>query len=1187
MELHLSQLAERVRRAELADFFESSSLAPISLAPSIQPLMIQALALSKAKSTILIGVPTSADAERLTLGLRAFAATRKVLHFPAFETLPFERVSPSIEIMGRRQEVIWSITQDDSPLIVVASARAMTQQLIPPDSTTSPINLNIGTNSQFSDPRDLVEALVSLGYRREYQVEHRGEVAIRGGIVDVFPCLGSWPVRIDFYGDEIDRITNFSANDQRSIHNLLNLRIYSARELIPTERIKKRAEQLIDTQTWGAKRWEMISEGILFDGMESWLPWLVETPTLISDLIGNDSHVVLIDSDRMRARANDLVEEESQLASALAPTWGLDDLGPQFPSLHVPFDEMLTNQHNPLTLVSSIARPGETSLIEVRAWNYVAMGDAQEVANKLQELLSQGYQVIICCAGEGSLLRIYEQLRDCGLSLELIESSSEQGALDQLLSLTSPRIVIVARPIDEGFILPQLSIAVISEYDITGRHRTHRSAAKDKRKTPRAIAPGASEGFFTDLAPGDYVVHYQHGVGKYVGMVRRALGGAERDYLLIEYKGNDKLYIPSDQLDLLTRYGGGETPTLHKLGGSDFQRTQARVRKEIEKVAQELIILYSKRLAASGISFSVDTPWQQELEDSFEFSETPDQLKAIKDVKADMEAPSPMDRIICGDVGFGKTEIAVRAAFKAVQDGKQVAVLVPTTLLAQQHYETFSQRMIQFPVKIEVLSRFLTTQQSRKVVASISQGDVDVIIGTHRLLSDDVKFKNLGLLVVDEEQRFGVNHKEAIKKLSTSIDVLTLTASPIPRTLEMGLTGIRDITMLSTPPLARQPILTYVGPYEESAVIEAIRRELLREGQVFYVHNRIRDIQQCANRLRELVPDARIAVAHGQMDEGRLERIVVDFADGKFDVLCCTTIIESGIDMPTVNTLVVDRADMLGLGQLHQLRGRVGRSGQRAYAYLLYPPDVSLSEQAYERLRTIGENVELGSGLKIAMRDLEIRGAGNLLGRNQSGHIAAVGYDMYVSMVSQALEELKGEVTTKPAEVKLELPVDAFIPNDYISRDDLRVEAYRNLASITSYDALSDIENEWRDRYGEIPIQARSLLGVAKLRVLCLGVGVQEIIVTPGRPGGPNGGKTVAKIMPISLKSSAQVRLRRLFPDSVYKQSIQSGADSFLAEESSNRGVLTLIVPKSNKPIAGFLFDTINELLDMGQDNPV
>ena len=650
-----------------------------------------------------------------------------------------------------------------------------------------------------------------------------------------------------------------------------------------------------------------------------------------------------------------------------------------------------------------------------------------------------------------------------------------------------------------------------------------------------------TEGFFDDLAPGDYVVHNVHGVARFAGMVTRSIGGAERDYLQLEYRGGDRLYLPSEQIAAITPYTGGESPTLNRMGGAEWSRQKARVRAAVREVAKELVELYRRRQSEPGHAFAPDTPWQSELEQAFPYPETPDQLKAIEDVKADMERAVPMERLVCGDVGFGKTEVAVRAVFKAVQDGYQAAVLVPTTLLAQQHLQTFSDRYAPYPVRVEVLSRFLTVSEARKVVEGLADGSVDVVIGTHRLLTPDVRFRKLGLLVIDEEQRFGVSHKESIKQLTVGVDVMTLTASPIPRTLELSLTGIRDLSLIATPPSERQPILTYVGEHDERAVAEAIRRELLREGQIFYVHNRVQDIERVAGDLRALVPDARIAVAHGQMDEGTLERVVLDFWEGEYDVLVCTTIIESGIDMPSVNTLVVDRADRLGLGQLHQLRGRVGRAGRRAYAYLLFPPDLVLSEQAYERLRTIGEHTELGSGFKIAMRDLEIRGAGNLLGNDQSGHIAAVGYDLYVRLVAEAVSELKGEPVRVPVEITVDLPVDAFLPPGYVEREDLRLEAYRRLAEVRDPVAVEDLRTEWLDRYGPLPGEAEALIAVGRLRAECVRTGVTEVTASVTRPGGGGPGRTgeaVARLSPIRLRASAWVRLGRLHPRAIVKEEI-------------------------------------------------
>ena len=734
--------------------------------------------------------------------------------------------------------------------------------------------------------------------------------------------------------------------------------------------------------------------------------------------------------------------------------------------------------------------------------------------------------MVVCADGEGSASRIEKLLSQHGLSFPI--RIPDDGTAPNPADLRSAGGSIVHAPLERGCILPAVKLALLAEADLTGRRRTHRAAKAPRREAQR---------FFEDLKVGDHVVHHVHGVGRFDGMVTRSMGGAERDYLLLEYRGGDKLYVPSDQIDSIRLYSGGETPRLNKMGGSDFSRSKSKVRSAVAEIAQELVVLYQTRVSTAGHAFGVDTPWQLEMELAFPFQETPDQITAIASVKEDMESTVPMDRLVCGDVGFGKTEVALRAAFKAVQDGFQVAILVPTTLLAQQHYQTFSDRFAGFPVRVESLSRFLTPAQTRSVVKRLGTGEVDIVIGTHRLLSGDITFKKLGLLVVDEEQRFGVSHKESIKQFKAAVDVLTLTATPIPRTLEMSLTGIRDLSLLNTPPAARQPILTYVGEFDERAVTESIRRELLREGQVFYVHNRVRDIEQQATRIRELVPEARVAVAHGQMDEGSLEKVVVDFWQGEYDVLVCTTIIESGIDMPTVNTLVVERADLLGLGQLHQLRGRVGRAGQRAYAYLFFPPDRQLSEEAYERLKTIGEATELGSGFRIAMRDLEIRGAGNLLGTGQSGHVASVGYDLYMQMVNEAIAELNGEVAVVPEEIVLELPAPAFLPPDYVEREDVRLDAYRRLAAVQTSGDVDDIALEWVDRFGPVPPPAAALLQVARVRAECVRTGVTSVTVLKNSTlAGPG---LVAHVSPIRLPQSKQMRLARLYKGAVYREQEQ------------------------------------------------
>ena len=1077
------------------------SSAVLAVPEPARALAIAGLATLSSRRPIVVAVPTTGDADRVANDLRAFLGADAVDMFPAWETLPFERVSPSVETMGRRLRTMWRLQSPErAPRVLVAPVRALVQRLGPHVEDVEPVVITPGEQR---DRDELVAALVGAGYRREEVVEHRGELAVRGSIIDVFPSTADRPVRVDLWGDEVDRLTEFSVSDQRSTDDLTSVEIFGCRELLPTDEVRARAETLIALEPWGREQWERLYQGQTFDGMESWLPWLTEGEHVLFDLVGPEALVLLLEPRRMRDRAADLLAEEADLAATLAKTWGATEAGEDhgFPRLHLPFDRLLS--HTTAAAWTVTTAPEGPDVATVASMGIAATaGDPERVVRQLAALAGDGYRIVVAADGEGSAARLRSLLSEHGIA---------------------PTIDIT--PLERGCILPAIKLAVIAEHDLTGRRRAHRKA-----RAPRRDA----QGFFDDLKAGDHVVHYQHGVARYAGMVKRAIGGVERDYLLLEYKGDDKLYVPSDQIDAVRHYTGGESPALTRLGGDGWQKAKAKVRSVVSEIAQELVVLYQKRLHAPGHAFTPDTPWQRELEDSFPYQETPDQLTAITEVKGDMEAEHPMDRLVCGDVGFGKTEVAIRAAFKAVQDGKQVAVLVPTTLLAQQHHQTFGDRFAGYPVRVEVLSRFLTPAQARAVARGVTSGEVDVVIGTHRLLSEDIVFKDLGLLVVDEEQRFGVGHKEQIKALKTGVDVLTLTATPIPRTLEMSLTGIRDLTLINTPPADRMPILTYVGEYDDRAVGEAIRRELLREGQVFYVHNRVQDIERTAEHVRDLVPEARVAIAHGQMDEGTLEQLVLAFSEGDYDVLVCTTIIESGIDMPTVNTLVVDRADLLGLGQMHQLRGRVGRSGQRAYAYLFIPQDRVLSEEAYERLKTIGEATELGSGFKIAMRDLEIRGAGNLLGAGQSGHIAAVGYDLYCQMVSEAVAELKGEPVKEPAEIKIDLPVAAHIPREYIQKEELRLEAYRRLAAVTTDDEVSDIRTEWEDRYGPLPPPAEALLAVARLRAEASRTGLREVTVV--KPSSFGGAPSTARLSPLPLKASQQIRLKRLHPTAIYKE---------------------------------------------------
>ena len=1168
----LAALPSALRREPAFAQVLGRSSAVLAVAGPAQAVVLAALARLSERRPLFVITATGSDAERLAGDLACFvsgagtadqdgtgavvgAVADPVAVLPAWETLPFERISPETATMGRRLALLWHLTRpegDDNPgrpRVIVASIRAVLQRLAPFEHAAMPLVVRLGDQL---DVDQTVARLVGLGYRREQQVEHRGEVAVRGGIIDIFPSTADGPVRIDLWGDEVDRLTSFDVADQRSTGPISAAYLFGCRELVPTDQMRARAAELVGQQPWGRSHWDRLADGLEFDGMESWLPWLVPDERLVTDLLGSDAQVVLTEPRRLRDRAVELGDEEAALAESLAATWGAnvsDEHGPDEETeggvarLHVAFDRMLAQSSAPSLSLISVAEGPDTPAITVRGFEPVA-GDAERLARQVTALVAEGYSVTLCSSTPGGASRIGAILADEGLVLPAygVESTEQKRGVEQ-----GARIVVA--PLSFGFILPDARVAALSESDITGRRVPHRPARPRARPT---------DGFFDDLAPGSFVVHRQHGVARYAGVTTRSVGGTTRDYLVLEYRGDDRLYLPVDQIDALTPYSGGESPTLSKMGGADWQRARSRARAAAGQVAEELVALYRARLAVQGHPFPPDTPWQHELESSFPYVETPDQLRAINEVKVDMEQTRPMDRLVCGDVGFGKTEVAVRAVFKAVQDGVQAAVLVPTTLLASQHFQTFSDRYAGFPVRVELLSRFLSPAQARKVWDGLADGSVDVVIATHRLLGQEVAFKSLGLLVVDEEQRFGVSHKEAIKRLAEGVDVLTLTASPIPRTLEMALTGIRDLSMVNTPPADRRPILTYVGEYDEQAVCEAIRRELLREGQVFFVHNRVMDIDAVARRVQGLVPEARVAVAHGQMDEGSLEQVVLDFWERKYDVLVCTTIVESGIDMPTVNTLVVDRADLLGLGQLHQLRGRVGRSNQRAYAYLFHPADRTLTEQAYERLRTIGEHTELGSGFKIAMRDLEIRGAGNLLGSDQSGHIAAVGYDLYVQLVAEAVAEARGDIRPEPPSLSVDLPGDAHLPPDYVPAEDARLEAYRRLAGATTDAEIRDISDEWIDRYGPLPPPAEGLLALGRLRVSCLRTGVSEVSVLPARVGGRR--RSIARLEPLTLPASAQVRLRRLAPGAEYREELHQ-----------------LVVPLSDGPLAA---DLLRNLLD-------
>lgn len=1046
--------------------------------------------------TALVVVPGEREAEELVDDIALFIDD--VVLAPAWETLPFEHVSPNISTMARRARARDRMLDVGKPGVVVASVRSAVQRLSP--SPFAPLIVKSGDDIELDT---LGAQLAGLGYQRTDRVESRGEFAVRGGIVDVFPAQADEPVRLDFWGDQVEEIRGFSVATQRSEAVRDSLIAYPAREVRPDASTRAAAEKLVIAEPWAASTFERVAQGQIFPGIESWLPWLSEPVSLI-DSVSDEIVRIVVDPGRARDRARDLSKEESDLARALAPTWGesAPDAG-DHPSLFLDLVEALA-EHSAILIPSAPTGPGDMTL-EVRGLDAVP-GDPQSVAAGLGHLLEKGIVPIVAMDGTGAADRVARILLEQGLAIE---------RADDLVNL---RPAVVSTGIHRGFVTPALGVAVLGEQEIAGRRRAHRRVGR---------VASAPQQQYRDLAEGDYVVHHQHGIGRFEGLVTRSMVGVERDYLIVKYAGEDRLYVPVDQLAAVKKYTGGDAPRVSRMGGKDWGEQKSRVRRAVAAVAQEVVELHRQRALAAGHSFGDDSPWQAEMESSFPFEETLDQAVAINEVKQDMESDRPMDRLVFGDVGFGKTEVAIRAAFKAVQDGKQVAVLCPTTLLAQQHHQTFSERFASYPVRVEQMSRFLTAKQQKGVLRGIEDGSADVVIGTHRLLSEDIQFRNLGLLVIDEEQRFGVGAKDAMKRLKVGVDVLTLTATPIPRTLEMALTGVREVSHIRTPPEDRHPILTFVGSFDEQAVSAAIRRELLREGQVFYVHNRVQSIDRAVARLKELVPDARYVIAHGQMSEGQLEQVMIDFWNGDYDVMVATTIIESGLDLPKVNTLVVERADLLGLAQLYQLRGRVGRSDQRAYAYLFHPQDQTLSEDAHRRLEAIGEATDLGSGFQLALRDLEIRGAGSILGEVQTGHISAVGFDLYAELVAEAVSELEGRpvVDERQAEVRIDLPVDAHLPDSYIEDQELRLEAYRRLAATTTDPEVDDAVAEWIDRFGELPDAALTLVDLARLRVQALRVGLTEIVKL----------RNEVRLSPVDLKPSQEVRLQRLKPGAVLR----------------------------------------------------
>ncbi|MGC5628611.1 transcription-repair coupling factor [Georgenia sp. Z1344] len=1154
-----------------------ATTAPVGVRPAL------AAELAATDRPIVLVTATGRDADELATGVREFLPADEVATFPAWETLPHERLSPRSDTVAHRLATLRRLVHPGPeartarPRVVTVPVRALLQPIVSGLADLEPVRVQVGDTIALDD---LVRALEAAAYTRTDMVERRGEYAVRGGIVDVFPPTDPHPLRLELFGDDVEEIRRFSVADQRSLEVAEEgLWAPPCRELLLTPAVRERARSLIPTVPSAAPMLERISEGVAVEGMEALSPVLADGLEPLLDLLPERSLVVLVDPERIRRRAADLAATTEEF---LAAAWTSAASGAEVPLdlraaafadlaearalalakgqgwwsvSSLPTDEGLedatvvpgsagsggapdgsgTPADDAADPGGSAARaaiaaasgpdddPRTVAARETRRYR----GDVDGALKDLAALVHDEWRILLTTQGAGPARRLRDSLAEADVPARLVTDLPEAP---------EPGLVTITHPgLDRGFVVDGQRLAVLTESDLTGRPG---SSTREMRKMPARRRTAVDP---LSLRPGDLVVHSQHGVGRFVELVSRTVGRGEtattREYLVIEYapskrgQPGDRLFAPTDSLDQVSRYVGGEAPALNKMGGSDWAAAKRKARKAVREIAGELVRLYAARQATVGHTFGPDTPWQRELEDAFPYTETPDQLSAIDEVKADMEKAMPMDRLISGDVGYGKTEIAVRAAFKAVQDGKQVAVLVPTTLLVNQHLDTFAERYAGFPVRVAALSRFQSPAEATEVREGLAAGSIDVVIGTHTLLTGQVRFKELGLVVIDEEQRFGVEHKETLTQLRTNVDVLAMSATPIPRTLEMAVTGIREMSTLATPPEERHPILTYVGAQEDKQVGAAIRRELLREGQVFYVHNKVRSINATAQHLAELVPEARIGVAHGQMNEHQLEAVIQDFWERSIDVLVCTTIIETGLDIANANTLIVERADTFGLSQLHQLRGRVGRGRERAYGYFLYDPDKPLTETAHDRLATIASHTELGAGIQVAMKDLELRGAGNLLGSDQSGHIEGVGFDMYVRMISEAVAAWRdGKVEPERVDVRVELPIDAHVPTEYVDTERLRLEVYAKIAAADDDEALDSVRAELVDRYGPVPPSVERLFAVARLRAHAREAGIQEITAQ---------GKNV-RFFPVELAESQSLRLTRVHRGTMLKPAVRT-----------------------------------------------
>jgi transcription-repair coupling factor (superfamily II helicase) len=1062
----------------------------LAVPTSIRPLVVAATFRANPRA-MLVAVPGEDAAERFARQLTAYLPLELVLPLPAPSTLPWSRQHADVSVTGRRARALYAL-QEGRPVIVVASARGLLR-LLPPRGAAdafAPLVLKRGATLVLDEATEL---LARMGYERVEVAEDPGQFAVRGGTLDVYPSDGHFPVRAELYGDEIESLRRYVPSTGQSVGEVEGVEAYPCREIRLSNRTAKDVAHShrsgfkdLQRRALGepelARELELIEQGVYFDGVEAYLPFVYRELTSVSEYFSRDTLVAVAEP---RALFDDTLRAYAEFEEAAAAAG--QDVSRHF----VAPAKLDLGERQRLTMLS-ILRAGVHADAALPARRPdVAGGEVKTIAG-LRGLVDSGHTVLMVARDRRQREALSASLSQSGLPVSIYGGVSHVvpgSGRDVPGGLTAAVVNLGVADIPAGFVVTDARLAVVSVDDAF------------PRATRRSQASVDSTSLTFDFKPGDYVVHSTHGIALFREITRREVLGAERDYLLLEYAKGDKLFVPVDQLERVTKYVGPDqtSPRVTRLNTADWSRATGKARAAAKKLAFDLVDLYARRAAAAGFAFSPDTPWQMEMEAAFPYVETPDQLSAIADVKADMESDRPMDRLVCGDVGYGKTEVAIRAAFKATQDGKQVMLLCPTTILTQQHFTTFTDRFGAFPVHVEVLSRFRSKAQQDAALKGFNDGNVDILIGTHRLLSRDVVPKDLGLVIVDEEQRFGVEHKEHLKNLREQVDVLTMSATPIPRTLQMALGGVRDMSVIDTPPPNRFPVNVHVGEFEPDAVQSAIRRELERGGQVYYIFNRVLTIDEASARVRELVPEATIGVAHGQMSEHQLERVMEGFAAGQIDVLVATTIIESGIDNPHTNTLIIEDSERLGLAQLYQLKGRVGRSHVKAYAYFLFGRGKQMTEQAAERLTAIAELTELGSGIKVAMRDLEIRGAGSLLGADQHGNMSAVGFDLYAQMLREAVSEVRGEPEAVLADVRIDVPLKAFLPEEYVEAADERVRLYRRFAAAGTPDAVESIIADIVTRYGSMPEVAANLAGVARARALAGMIGATNVAVVRGR----------------------------------------------------------------------------------------